>query len=66
MTIAAGTLVTTAAGRPGVAVYDNALVTNDTHDSVIVIYNDSTYTQESRAALTTGAAGFLPGTGPGN
>ena len=66
MAIAAATRVTTSAGRPGVAVYDNASVTDDTHKSVIVIYGDNTYSQESRASLTTGTGGFLPGTGPGN
>lgn len=58
--------VTVAGGRLGVCVYDNPSVTNDTHDSCIVIYNDSTYSQEARVNLVNVAGGFFTGTGPGN
>lgn len=50
------------AGRIGTAVYDNASAGNNTK-SVIVIYDDSTYTEEARATLVTGASGFYTGTG---
>jgi len=66
MAISAGTQVQTGTGRTGVCVYDNASVTDNTHPSAYVIFNDSTYAQFPRGTLTSVSGGFLPGTGPGN
>ena len=66
MAITAGTRVTNSAGRVGVVLYDNPAVTNDTHDSAYIAYNDNTYEQAPRGGLTTQSGGFLSGIGPGN
>jgi len=62
MTITAGTRVTTGGQRTGVAVYDSGIASNTT-PAVIVIYCDSTYTEETRGSLTTVSGSWIPGTG---
>jgi hypothetical protein len=49
-------------GRIGTAIYDTNNASNLV-PAVIVLFNDSTYSEVTRASCTTGASGFLPGTG---
>lgn len=54
--------VITGGQRTGVAVFDSGVASNTT-PAVIVLYDDSTYTEETRGSLTLITGGFIPGTG---
>jgi hypothetical protein len=72
-TVTTPIVVNNLGGRQGVAIYDNSLVTNNTHASVYIIWNDGTWSQDNRNDLTqvgtlTAAAALdsINGLGPGN
>ncbi len=67
MSYTVGATVTTGGGRTGNVVFDNTANVQALHPGVIVLYRDSTYTQEIGANLVNvnTSASWLSGIGPG-
>ncbi len=67
MAYTVGATVITGAGRTGNVVFDNTANVQAMHPGVIVLYRDSTYTQEIGANLVNvnTSASWISGIGPG-